>query len=61
MANEEILLWKRQDVGLKISGKARKHTLRWKLMDLRVDVYELTKNGSNQPPPSTVSISAPSF
>ena len=54
MADLKILLKKCQELALKFSGKTRKHTLKCRLMDLELDVDELTKNGFDQPSPETV-------
>ena len=61
MADLKILLKKCQELALKFSGKTRKHTLKCRLMDLELDVDELTKNGFDQPSPETVYASVSSF
>lgn len=58
MEDQEILLKKCQKFGLKVSFKTHKHTLKRKIMHLERDVEELTRDGSNQLPPATVSVSA---
>ena len=48
------LLRKCQEQGLKVSSQARKYTLKRKLMDIKVDLDDLTKNESNQTPRGTL-------
>lgn len=55
---DKVLLKKCQELGLKFSGKACKHTFKQKLMGLGVNVVQVTRNGLNQSPPETVSVSA---
>ena len=55
---DEVLLKKCQELDLKLSGKACKHTFKRKLMSLGVNVMQVTRNGLNQSPPETVSVSA---
>ena len=57
MEDQEILLKKCQELDLKVSSKTHKHGLKRKLVDLGVNVDELTRNGSNQLPPATVCVS----
>ena len=61
MVGPSILLKKCREIGLKIFDKTSKYTHKWKLMDLRANLDQLTRNGSNQHPLVTVSASAPSF
>ena len=55
---DEVLLKKCQELDLKLSGKVCKHTFKRKLMSLGVNVVQVTRNGLNQSPPETVSVSA---
>ena len=55
---DEVLLKKCQKLGLKFSGKACKHTFKRKFMSFGVNVLQVTRNGLNQSPPETVSVSA---
>ena len=48
------LLRKCQERGLKVSSQARKYTLKRKLMDIKVDIDDLTNNESNQTQPATL-------
>ena len=61
MADHEILLKKYQELALKVTSKTRKYTLKQKLLDLGVDVDEVSRNGFNQLSPTTVSASVPSL
>ena len=61
MADHEILLKKCQQLGVKFSGKTRKHTPKRRLMDLGVGIGELTRNGPNESSPAIVSASVSSL